>query len=401
MAIDTHSEIQVHKSYTVEFSATSDSYPANDYPNSYLVIQIYDNDTNALYHSHTVTDLSVPGNLPYPYTFNSNDVGSYNVVYKVYSGDPNVITPDPDESSELAFTVYEYKPTFSLPTVTCAELNIPFTFYPTNWFFNNNDLCPATPINNGDYQVEYKRYEFNLNTSTYDLKNTVTLTIDPADIINEEVEGELQIPEMYAYEWTPSALAMVKIVVTINNCSEFVEKATVFPICGSWKIRRLSCGNYRIYNYKNDNITYDLYNDLSSTAFPSVTNIVVPAFSYVELPLPVDGIYKIIADNITQYIFNFCKVENCIFSLQKQILLDDTLCDDCKMDKVLYQKALRLISIYETWKKLLDKDNVYSIQYTTTDQSDFLASLYDVNELYTEIMLLCEGCTDSQKPCGC
>lgn len=400
MAIDTNSEVQVHKSYTVEFSATSDSYPANDYPNSYLVIQIYDNDTNALYHSHTVTDLSVPGNLPYPYTFNSNDVGTYNVVYKVYSGDPNVETPDPDESSEIAFTVYEYKPTFSLPTVTCAELNIPFTFYPTNWFFNNNDLCPATPINSGDYQVEYKRYEFNLNTSTYDLKNTVTLTIDPADITNEEVEGELEIPEMYAYEWTPSALAMVKIVVTINNCSEFVEKATVFPICGSWKIRRLSCGNYRIYNYKNSSITYSLYDNITDPATLIKTESIGP-FTYIDLPLTTDGVYKVQADGITQFIFNFCALEECVLNMQKRILMDECFCDSCKRDKDLYQKAMRMLPLYETWKKLLDKDGVYDMQYKTTDVAGELARIYDAQELYLELSKLCEDCGDIQKKCGC
>jgi hypothetical protein len=397
MAI-TSSETQVSKSYTVEFNATSSAYPLNDYPDSYLQIDIYD-DNDDLYHS--VNNWSQGVN--YPYTFNSNDVGNYTVVYTVYASPEDANQDYEYNTPPKPFTVYEYKPTFTLPTVTCAELNIPFTFYPTDWFFNSNseyNLCPATPINNGDYQVEYKRYEFNLNTSTYDLKQTSTLTIDPADITNETEEGELEIPEMYAYEWTPSVLAMVKIVVTINNCSEFVEKATVFPVCGSWKIRRLSCGNYRIYNYKNSSISYSLYDNVTDPATLIKTEQIGP-FTYVELTLEKDSVYKVTSGGVTQFIFNFCTLEECVLNMQKKILMDECFCDSCKRNKDLYQKAMRMLPLYETWKKLLDKDGVYDMQYKTTDLAGELARIYDAQELYLELSKLCEDCGDIQKKCGC
>jgi hypothetical protein len=393
MAI-TSTETQVTSSYTIEFYAESNTYPLSTYPEAYLTIDIYD-ENDDLYHS--VTNLT-PEQV-YAYTFNSNDVGNYTVVYKVYSGDPLDL---PDESSAISFEVLEYQPTFILPTVTCAEMNKPFSFFPLNLFLNNNDLCPINPINNGDYEIEYKRYEFNINNSTYELKDTETLTIDPLDITNENDEGEITDPEIYAYQggaWVPNKLAMVKFIVTVNNCSALIEKATVFPICGSWKIRRLACGNYRIYNYKNSNIAYSLYKGVDPTTL--LKTEVIPAFSYVEVNLTEDNIYRVVADGITQYIFNYCDIEECMLNLHKRILLDENLCDECKLDKVLYQKALRLLPTYEVWKKLLDKDWVYDMQYKSSDISGELARLYDAQELYLELIKLCDECKTSKNNCGC
>lgn len=398
MAI-SNTQIQESSSYSYSFSAESSLYTtALGYPDSYLVFTVYKNEDEYYVSPQLEQD------SPFLVTFNepsSVDV-EYTVVYRVYSDATNSALVD--ASSIISFTVLEYQPTFVLPVVTCAELNKPFTFYPTNWFFNNNNLCPNTPINNGDYEVEYKRYEFNLSTSTYELKQTVSLTVDPADITNEEGGGEMQNPVDYAYQWTPTILAMVKIVVKINNCSEFVEKATVFPVCGSWKLRRLSCGSYRIYNYKNSNITYSLYEGVDPTN-TSTTSLIktepVLAFSYVELPLDKDAIYCVVADGITQYIFNYCSIESCMLDLHKRILLDSTLCNECKLDKVLYQKALRLLPTYELWKKLLDKNWVYDVQYKTSDMSGELEALYDAQELYQNLKELCVECENTSKNCGC
>ena len=88
-------------------------------------------------------------------------------------------------------------------------------------------------------------------------------------------------------------------------------------------------------------------------------------------------------------------------NLQKQILLDECFCDNCKRNKDLYQKAMRMLPLYETWKKLLDKDGVYDMQYKTTDANGELARIYDAQELYLELSKLCESCGDIQKKCGC
>jgi len=396
MAITNNTQTQVTSSYTVEFYQESTTYPLGTNPYSYLNIEIYD-DNDDLYHSAN----NLPQEEVYAYTFNSNDVGNYTVIYKVYSGNP---LDAPDESSAISFTVKEYQPTFTLPVITCAELGKPFTFNPLDLFLNNNDLCPVTPINGGDYQIEYKRYEFNLNTSTYEevQNSSEVLTINSADITNENDEGEVSDPQEYAYQggaWVPDKLAMVKFIVKINNCSAFIEKSTVFPICGSWKIRRLSCGDYRIYNYKNSNITYSLYKGVDPTNLIKSEN--VPSFSYLSFNLAEDGIYRITADGVTQYIFNYCSIENCVLELQKKVLLDGNLCNECKMDKVLYQKALRLLPVYETWKKLLDKDWVYDVQYKSTDVDNYLSALYDAEELYQELKNLCADCGDTSKNCGC
>jgi hypothetical protein len=72
------------------------------------------------------------------------------------------------------------------------------------------------------------------------------------------------------------------------------------------------------------------------------------------------------------------------------------------MDKALYQKALRLIPVYETWKKLLDKDWVYDVQYQSTDVNNYLSALYDAEELYLELKNLCADCENVlSKKCGC
>ena len=385
MAIINNSEVQVSSSYTIEFYQESDTYPLSTNPNSYLTIEIYD-ENDDLYHSVT----NLPQEEVYPYTFNSNDVGDYTVVYKVYSGDP---LDAPDESSPISFTVYEWMPTFTLPVITCAELNIPFNFTISDWDQNENNLCPASPL---DAEVTYERYEFNLDTQSYVLKETYgPLSISETGAVDG---GD------YIYTWTPDKLAMVKIVATISNCSTTVEKATVFPVCGSWKIRRLACGDYRIYNYKNSNISYDVFEGVDSQS-PVISNETIPAFSYVSIPsdkLNKDAIYKVVADGIIQYIFNYCSIENCVLELQKKILLDCELCNECKMDKVLYQKALRLLPVYETWKKLLDKDWVYDVQYKTTDIGGGLEALYDAEELYQELKKLCVECeSTTSKNCGC
>lgn len=385
MSIVSNSQTQIAKSYTVEFYAESDSYPLNTNPDSYLQITIYDSNS-AIYHSVN----NLPPETVYPYTFNSNDVGEYSVVYTIYQSPET--SNDEYDILTIPFTVYEYQPTFLLPTVTCAEYNKPFNFHPLDWNQNENDLCPASPLD--PKEIVYQRYEFNLDNSTYELKHTDSYTITET--------GEVTTPEDYAYmggAWIPNKLAMVKFVVTINNCSTAIEKSTVFPICGSWKIRRLSCGTYRIYNYKNSNITYSLYKGVDPTTLLKTEQ--VAAFSYVELPLTEDGIYRVTADGITQYIFNYCTIESCMLDLHKRILLDESLCDECKLDKVLYQKALRLLPTYELWKKLLDKDWVYDMQYKTTDISGEIARLYDAEELYLELTKLCDECATSNKNCGC
>jgi len=397
MAI-SNTQIQESSSYSYSFSAESSLYTtALGYPDSYLVFTVYKNEDEYYISPQLEQD------SPFSVTFNepsSVDV-EYTVVYRVYSDATNSALVD--ASSIISFTVLEYQPTFVLPIVTCAELNKPFTFYPTSWFFNNNDLCPVTPINGGDYLIEYKRYEFNVNNSTYELKDTETLTIDPLDITNENDEGEITDPEIYAYQagaWVPNKLAMVKFVVTISNCSVAVEKATVFPICGSWKIRRLSCGNYRIYNYKNDSISYSLYDNVTDPATLIKTEQIGP-FTYTELTLEKDSVYKVTSGGVTQFIFNFCALEECVLNMQKRILMDECFCDSCKRDKDLYQKAMRMLPLYETWKKLLDKDGVYDMQYKTTDLAGELARIYDAQELYLELSKLCEDCGDIQKKCGC
>jgi hypothetical protein len=71
------------------------------------------------------------------------------------------------------------------------------------------------------------------------------------------------------------------------------------------------------------------------------------------------------------------------------------------MDKVLYQKALRLLPTYETWKKLLDKDWVYDMQYKTADITQEISRLYEAKELYLELIKLCEDCGGTKKKCSC
>ena len=294
-------------------------------------------------------------------------------------------------SAERKKLIAEIKPTFTLPVTTCVELNQPAEFKIMDLHFGDQDYCKIVDPN--DSIIEYNYYEFNINTNVWDFVETyITPTIDPLDYDTTTL----------GYSWTPTKLTMAKIVVTVTNCNTSVTKEAKFPICGAWKLRRLSCGKYRLYNYKSDTVTFSLYNDIGAV---SPSNIfTVAGFSYESLDnyITIDGIWKIEADGVTQYIFNFCSVEACVLSLQKQILLDDSLCDECKMDKALYQKAIRLIPIYETWKKLLDKDWVYDMQYLSTDASGELAQLYDAQELYAEIGKLCADCGGSAtKRCKC
>jgi hypothetical protein len=382
----TIASTQQPASYTINFVVTS------TFTGTPTVINIYKN--AILFHTLRGTVGVVSS-----YTFNEVSLAG-SVVYTVdgYANAAAVNPVDRDQIvSVLSFNVLEYKPTFTLPTISCVQLNQSTSFYPTGWNQNEN-FCPATPLAK---QIKYERYEFDMNTSTY-------VKIASADQITTitGVTGAVTTPETYAYTWTPNKLAMVKIVTTVTNCSTSVEKATVFPVCGSWKIRRLACGDYRIYNYKLNNINYTLSKGVGANAVVIQTGI-VGGFSYEALPknkMIDDDIYTIVADtpSTTQYIINYCSIEACMLDLHKRVLLDETLCDDCKMDKVLYQKALRLLPTYETWKKLVDKDWIYDMQYKSTDAAAELAKLYDAQELYLELKNLCVDCGNSStKPCNC
>lgn len=387
----TTTQIQLSSSYTIQFSAESEIYPLEDYPTSYFIVTIYKNG------EEFYISTGVPQGTSFPYTFNepSSEGVEYTVSYTMYSGEE--LTPD-EMIVPVSFTVLEYKPTFNLPVVSCAPLNQEFLFYPTNLNLNE-EVCPITPEEDRG-KIKYELFEFNLSTSQYVLKNTYTTdTIDEEDL----VDGILINPEPYAYNngWVPNKLTMVKFVVTVTNCSTSIEKSTVFPICGGWKIRRLACGDYRIYNYKNTSISYTLYKGVGNEDSVVITQSTIAPFSYISLTLDQDNIYRVVADGITQYIFNYCAIEACMLDLHKRILLDESLCDECKMDKVLYQRALRLLPTYETWKKLLDKDWVYEMQYRTADVTGEISRLYEAQELYLELSKLCEDCGDSKKKCSC
>jgi hypothetical protein len=378
----TISVTQQPASYTINFVVSSSSYPGTP-----TFVRIFKNDV--LFHTFTGTV-----GVAYSYTFSEPTIAG-SLVYTV-DGYANAaaVPANYDSIATTACLVKEYKPTFTLPTITCLELNQPYSFYPTAWNQNTNSLCPVTPLND---QVKYELYEFDMASSSYVAKD------DEINPLNDETGAV--VGTSYSYNFTPTKLTMLKIVVTVTNCSTSVQKATVFPVCGTWKIRRLACGNYRIYNYKNTNLSYSLYS-VSEAGDTQIPTSPIPAFSYATIPSNVntllpDGVYKVIADGITQFIFNYCSIEDCMLDLHKRVLLDDSLCDECKLDKVLYQKALRLLPTYETWKKLLDKDWVYDMQYKSTDISGELARIYDAQELYLELIKLCDECSTSTKGCGC
>jgi hypothetical protein len=411
----THSETQDPASYTIRFAfeyldITEPNLIITPENNVRAEAYIYKNNEIIFIYNNVL-----PG-LFYPYTFSeasSEDV-EYKVVYKAINPDLNL-----EESLEVLFIVKEYKPTFDLPTISCLQINENASILLQNLNFNcfNNDENLHILPSNVNLNIRYSLYYFNTNTYVWELQGSVSdtpdLNDDAIDYADENpAENDLFISEYlrekYYYGslntekglWKPEKLTMVKLVAAVTNYTTTVTKEVVFPICGSWKIRRMSCGKYRIYNYKNEVLTFTISNYNSTGVLKTVT--IVP-LSFEEITFDVDGIYKVSSDNLHRYIINFCEIENCVLELQKKVLLDDHLCDTCKLDKVLYQKALRLIPIYETWKKLLDKDWVYEIQYKSTDIDGVLAAIYDANELYAELKLLCDGCADQAgtKKCNC
>jgi hypothetical protein len=377
-------ETQQDKSYIVVLTAYNNTVSGGN-----IRIEITDSDDNLL--------LNVTIESGGYYSWAPATYGFYDIKYSFSNGN----LPDADTKT-VNFQVRRYIPEFTLPNITCLPLGVDAVFTPniTNTG-NDPDFVPVEPIVNPN-EIIYKVYYFNDKTNIWDnaeIDDTVVL-VDPI------VPNQISYPQDISLRpWIPNKLTMVKFVVTVRNKSTEVTKETTFPICGGWKIRRLKCGTYRVYNYTAFQISY--YDNSTSNSTNNGIGIRgdVAPLSYSDLDITVDGIYEITANvngqDLTVYIFRFCDLEECILKLQQQILADNSLCDECKMDKALYSKAIRLISIYETWKKLLDKDNIYSIQYASTDQSNMLSNIYDVKELYNEIMNLCEDCGNSQKPCGC
>ena len=424
-AVNTHSEIQTEASYTITFNY---SFGNEDGDNPMLVITPENSSytkCNLFIYKNGEVIHTYEGLAPtqfYPYTFaDPTIIGNGGTQYQV----KYISTNGVDSFEEIfPFTVQEYKPTFNLPTIQCLKINEPATItlgsLRFNCFANDEDLHFLPPEFTPN--INYKLFYLNSNTYTWEPINGDTIEeysgVDstglPAaaeDFIDENVDAtdtttSIFLQNKYRYGssdtelWTPNRLSMVKMVVTVTNYSTSVMKETIFPICGTWKIRRMSCGKYRIYNYTANPINFIIEKSNNGT-FSQFKTLQVGTLSFDSLELPDDGIYKVTGGGLTKYIFNFCALENCILELQKKVLLDDTLCDACKLDKVLYQKALRILPVYETWKKLLDRDWVYEIQYQSTDVAGSLVAIYDAEELYLELKDLCDSCDYKSEKCKC
>lgn len=355
----------------------------------------------------TFTNVSPTQFKSYNFNIPSGIGNVYTVRYRAYN-----INNIQEVNQEFPVTILEWKPTFELEEVTCFPINQNATFGFSEFNINcYQDYAPAQ-LSLLDTTIKYEYFYF--NTETYEWDSIDDYTYNAENDIEDLLDANPSYTDAdvseYLFDnarfgttnlgglWTPNKLTMVKMVVTVTNHTTTVTKEKIFPICGTWKIRRLACGKYRIYNYKSTSISYTLTDNYTNVVLKTEQ---VPAFSYAEINLSNDGVYKVQADSIVQYIFNFCALEQCILNLQKQILLDECFCDSCKRNKDLYQKAMRMLPLYETWKKLLDKDGVYDMQYKTTDLAGELARIYDAQELYLELSKLCENCGDISKKCGC
>ena len=413
----THSESQDKASYTIRFAFEFlDSF----YPNLIITpennarcdVYIYKN--NEIINIHE--DLLPGTSYPYSFAEPTSPDAEYKVIYRSINPDFENLQQD----LEVPFIVKEYKPTFDLPVIECKRLNenatVTLSNLNFNCFTNDEDLHYINPP---DFNPKIKYTAFYLNPNTYVWEQVDGFPVETnglyqyaLDYINDNptindvtlssiLGAKYRLGSLDTQIWTPDKLTMVKLVVAVTNYTTTITKEVIFPICGGWKIRRMSCNNYRIYNYTERQINYNVNDFSNNTVYKTVS---VPPLSFVELTFDKDGVFEVkdtATNGLSKYIFNFCEIENCILELQKKVLLDDTLCDACKLDKVLYQKALRLIPIYETWKKLLDKDWIYEIQYLSTDIDKNLSAIYDAQELYAEIRNLCEDCTDSPSKCNC
>lgn len=419
-ATNLHSEEQTPASYTITFNYTygnADGQHPNliitPENNEYTKCNLYLYKNSELIHSY----MNLGPNVYYPFEF--SEASKSSVVYKVRYSSVNTNTTE-SFYEEFVVNVREYKPEFNLPVITCKQINenaaIALSGLRFNCFQNDSDLHfnPLDPeftpvITFSLYYLNTDTYNWELQlgypVATEDLVTTVDGYIDDNPNITDSLIGQ-QLQTKYYFgstdvqSWIPNKLTMVKLVVAVTNYSTTVTKEVVFPICGTWKIRRMSCNNYRIYNYTQNQINFSVtkINEGNNTSLPQV---VVGPLSFETLTFSEDGVFEVVGGGLSKYIFNFCSIEACILELQKKVLLDDTLCDACKMDKVLYQKALRLIPLYETWKKLLDKDWVYEIQYQSTDIDKNLSAIYDANELYEELKNLCSNCESSSSKCNC
>ena len=407
------SQTQLPASYSIRFNYY---YTGGD---STITIGVNPNaKADILIYKGTTVIKVYEGVLPaeyYTYEFPgaASVINDYSVTYRAY----NTATGY-QETQVVDVIVKEWKPEFTLPDISCKQIGevatIALSTLTFNCFQEDSSLVPANP--DSEINIKFQLFYFNQETSTWVQKGSDFNASDGSPTLEGEILTYINtnsaltdqqvsdhFKNIYIYGttetelWTPDTLTMFKLVVSVSNYSTTITKETVFPICGTWKIRRMSCGNYRIYNYLFNNQSYQILNQATNKVFSDI----VPAMNYAIITLTEDSVYKVTCNGTNQWIFNFCDIENCVLELQKKVLLDDHLCDACKLDKVLYQKALRLIPVYETWKKLLDKNWVYDIQYITTDIQGELNKIYDAQELYLELKNLCTQCNDDPKKCSC
>lgn len=416
-ALNLKAQIQTQGSYTIRFSYT---FQDEMHPNLIITPENNAQCNVILYKNEQIIYVyeALQPEENFSYTFDEatkENVSEYKVVYYLFNPD----FPEEEIFDENIFVIREYKPTFNLPTILCKEINEYASIILDQLNFNcysEDTELHVFPDPLFTPNIRYKLYYFNEETYEWDLQidtDTSTLNIDAISYFEEnpnstdfDISKYLQDKYYFGSDdtdeglWKPEKLTMVKLVADVTNYSTTVSKEVIFPICGSWKLRRMSCGNYRLYNYTANPANFTLIDLKTETVIKTLESF---PFSYITFDILEDGVYKIVGIGTERYIFNFCSIENCVLELQKKVLLDDTLCDACKLDKVLYQKALRLIPIYETWKKLLDKDGVYDIQYLTTDVDKNLEAIYSADELYAELKLLCEECANDSgnKKCNC
>lgn len=271
---------------------------------------------------------------------------------------------------QVDVTVVDYKPIFTLTNYSNKNLNEETHLSIASLIINEADVCE----DNLDTQVQWKIY-FKDN-----LIETQTIDFDPADYTLSELDC------IYTFENVGKYL----IVCTVQNCNGSTSNSYELLVTGSIRVRKIQCGLYRVYNTTIEDISH-IITDMEDNP---ITQGIIPALSFIEVSLT-DGVYKLISGEFIQFIFSWCTIESCMDTLLQEFLFADCKkCEDKKQDP-----AVKMVALYNVYKKIVDTNEKYDIVYRNIDAEGVIASMYEANEIAKKLLSYCQTC--KPKSCGC
>lgn len=269
---------------------------------------------------------------------------------------------------------------------------------------------------------------YNQDDNIWELVEEYKIDIEINDYnINNPIITDSTILSKYTYKIDKNILEQggYRIRYTLSNCCAKVEEVLLLNLCDSLTIRRdcdvvsesdkdCDCMKYIINNYSpKDSYTIEIYNTQLKTIVDTLTLDSNSELIYTFLE---DAIYTFTIRNnnglntIGKYsnpytipIFIFCKVNNCYTNLVKDVLCSYNADCDCDNTDLAKDRARlnKLMAMYQTWMRLIEKDYYLMTRYNVIDLEKRLETFNRLNKVYEQLIKFCEPCNSGLRANCC